>query len=319
MLDLLAEPTSGVAQKTEQEAGDLFAQYPDLVHDRLSELTAQDNRFAGALLALIADEPSEAQLADARAAAEKLKAPSRNTAEVVSVGTGALRQSLLARHLPPAGRAVLVQAQFDRAASPYEPGSNRADYYLAAANLFTDLENVEALFAEALLRASDPSPSHPDLFATLGNHPLGMLRTTGIITDTRTYAVFLAAALARTEEQKSRVRTTALGLLGAGQNSGYHAVRALQILGAKELFHHVTLLAVHQGWAARSLAAITWPGSTPIDATVGLLLARDPDQRVRRSLAGALREVDRREPTDQVREVLGADPRHSVRRLLEQP
>jgi hypothetical protein len=283
------------------------------------ELTAQDNRFAGALLALITDEPSEAQLADASAAAEQLKAPSRNTAGVVSVGTGAVRQSLLARHLPPDERAVLVQAQLDRAASPYEPGSNRADYYLAGANLSADLENVEALFAEALLRAGDPKPSHADLFANLGNHPLGMFRTTGMTTDTRAYAVLLAAALARTEEQKTRVRTSALGLLGAGQNSGYHAVRALQILGAEELFHHVTLLAVHQDWAARSLAAVTWPGSTPTDATVGLLLARDPDQRVRRSLAGALRKADHSEPTDRVREVLGADPRYSVRRLLGQP
>ncbi|KOV84629.1 hypothetical protein [Nocardia sp. NRRL S-836] len=318
LLGLLAEPTSGVAQKVEEEAGDLVTRHPDLVRDRLTELAAQDNRFAGSLLALITDEPSEAQLADARAAAEQLKAPSRNTAEVVSVGIGAVRQSLLARHLPPDERAVLVQAQLDRAASPYEPGSNRADYYLAAANLSTDLEDVEGLFAEALVRAGDPKPSHADLVVDLGNHPLGMYRTTGTITDTRPYAVLLAAALARTEEQKIRVRTSALGLLGSGQNSVYHAVRALQILGVEKLLQHVTLLAVHQDWATRCLAAVTWPRSAPTDATVGLLLARDPDQRVRRSLAGALRE-HHSEPAERVREVLRADPRHSVRRLLDQP
>ncbi|MGC7103141.1 hypothetical protein ACPZ19_51545 [Amycolatopsis lurida] len=318
LLDLLAEPTSGVANKVEEEAGDLFAQYPDLVRDRLTKLAAQNNRFAGALLSLITAEPSEAQLADARAAAEHLKEPSRNTAMSVDVGTGAVRQSLLARHLPPDEPAVLVQAQLDRAASPYEPGSNRADYYLAAANLAADLDD-EALFAEALVRAGDPKPSHADLFDSLGNHPLGMFRTTGMITDTRPYAVLLAAALARTGEQKIRVRTSTLGLLGSGQNSGYHAVRALQILGTEELFHHVTLLAVHQDWAARSLAAVTWPGSAPTDATVGLLLARDPDQRVRRSLASALREAHHSETTKRVREVLDADPRHSVRRLRDQP
>jgi hypothetical protein len=318
LLDLLAEPTSGAANKVEGEAGDLVTRYPDLVRDRLTELAAQDNRFAGALLALITDEPSEAQLADARTAAEQLKEPSRNTAMSVGVGTGAVRQSLLARHLPPDERAVLVQAQLDRAASPYEPGSNRADYYLAAANLSADLEDVEAFLAEALLRADDPKPSHADLFDDLGNHPLGTFRVTGMTTDTRPHAVLLAAALARTEEQKTRVRASALGLLGSGQSSGYHAVRALQILGTEELVQHVTLLAVHQDWATRSLAAVTWPGSAPTDATVGLRLARDPDQRVRRSLAGALREAHS-EPIERVREILGADPRHSVRRLLDQP
>ncbi|HWD81432.1 MAG TPA: hypothetical protein VG497_21200 [Kribbella sp.] len=318
LLGLLAEPTSGAADKVEQEAGDLVARYPDLVRARLTELAAQDNRFAGALLALITDKPSEAQLADARAAAEQLKKPSRNTALVVSVGTAAVRQSLLAGHLPPDERAVLVQAQLDRAASPYEPGSNRADYYLAATHLSANLEDVENLFAEALRRAGDPELSNADLADRLGNHPLGMFRSSGAITDTRPYAVILAAALARTDEQKARVRTCALGLLGLGRNAGYRAVQALQILGPGELLRDVPLLAVHQDWAARSLAAVTWPDSRPTDATVGLLLAKDPDQRVRRSLARAVREAHHSETIERVRAVLGTDPRHSVRRLLKQ-
>ncbi|MEV6825557.1 hypothetical protein [Amycolatopsis sp. NPDC051102] len=319
LLGLLAEPTSGAANKVEEEAGDLVTSYPDLFRARLTELAAQDNRFAGVLLALITDKPSEAQLADARAAAEQLKKPSRNTALVMSVGTAAVRQSLLAERLPPDERAVLVQAQLDRAASPYEPGSNRADYYLAAAHLSADLEDVESLFAEALLRAGDPEPSNADLADRLGNHPLGMFRSSGAITDTRPYAVVLAAALARTDEQKARVRTCALGLLGLGRNAGYRAVQALQILGPGELLRDVPLLAVHQDWAARSLAAVTWPDSTPSEATVGLLLAHDPDQRVRRSLARAVHEAHHSESIERVRAVLGSDPRHSVRRLLEQP
>ncbi|MYW91702.1 hypothetical protein G3I59_14090 [Amycolatopsis rubida] len=158
LLDLLAQTRSGVAHRVETSASELFSQHPDLVRPRLAELAAEGNRHAGALLSLITDEPSEAQLTAARAAAVELMAASKNTAQSIGAGAGAGRQSLLALHLPPEERTPLVRAQLDRAASPYEPGTNRSEYYLAAAALSDGLEDVDALFEEAMGRADDARP-----------------------------------------------------------------------------------------------------------------------------------------------------------------
>mgnify|MGYP006182971309 CR=1 FL=1 len=99
----------------------------------------------------------------------------------------------------------------------------------------------------------------------------------------------LAAALARTPNQKNQVRAHAINLLGL-DDASFYCVRALQILNPPDLINDVPLLAVHQHWAARSLAAITWAQNTPIDPAVGMFLATDADPRVRRALADTARE-----------------------------
>lgn len=105
-------------------------------------------------------------------------------------------------------------------------------------------------------------------------------------------------------------------LLGAGGCAGWYAVQALRALATDDLVRDVHLLAVHHEWAVRSLAALTWANSAPSDAAVGLLLASDLDQRVRRSLADGLRGAVTTAATEQVRKTLAADSRHSVRSLL---
>jgi hypothetical protein len=96
-------------------------------------------------------------------------------------------------------------------------------------------------------------------------------------------------------------------------------VRALQVLSPQELSQDVAFLSAHSHWAARSLAAVVWASNSPVDVTIGLRLARDPDLRVRRSLADTVRTVESTEAIERTKAALESDPRHSVRRLLHNP
>jgi len=78
----------------------------------------------------------------------------------------------------------------------------------------------------------------------------------------------------------------------------------------------VPLLATQQNWAARSLAALTWAASSPDDPAIGLLLAGDPDPRVRRALAHALRDSTHTAASTQVKDVMRTDKRYSIRSVL---
>lgn len=316
LLRLLEETSSGVSQTVERKAANLFTRHADTVRERIAAMAAGGNRSAAALLARMTDDPTAEQLEAARSAADTLSTPSGNTATSIGLGTGAVTQSLLARHLSQQERKMLVETQLEQAASPYEPGMNRADYYLAASNLADDLDGVDTIFDEAMRRASDQTPSQGDLLIGMGNHPLGTFRMSGMTVDTRPHATLLAAKLARSSEQKRRVRDHAISLLGVA-GGGHLSVRALQILAPQDLVTSMPLLAVHQDWAARSLAAIIWAQSSPIDPAIGLLLASDRDKRVRRSLADAIRMASRSEAIETVSAKLSDDPRFSVRALLE--
>lgn len=312
LLDLLATADSGASQTVEHEAADVFRQYRDLVIDRLQELEASGNTSAAALIVLSGDTPSAAQMTDAATA---LARPSTNTAENMGIGTGAVRQSYLAMHLPADERRRLIAIQLDRAAAPYEPGRNRADYLLAAANLSKNLDDTDDLFDRAILAADDGNPSTGDLFTSIGNHPLGAFRVSGQTLDTRPHAVLLAAALARTPDQRAETRRRALDLLSVPRDS-YFAVAALQRLAPADLIDDLPRLVLQTGWAARSLAALTWAASSPTDSTLGLVLARDSDVRVRRALAQAISATSDAPTIDAVRDVLQTDAHSSVRSLL---
>lgn len=317
LLGLLAESTSSAAQRVQNRAAELFERHAELVRERLAELVERGNRSAASLLALITDEPSAAQLAAAGAAAEQLAAPSTNTAQSMGIGTSAISQSLRALHLPAAERTELVRAQLDRAAAPYEAASDRADYYLAAANLADGLEDVADLFAEAIRRADDPTPSPGDLLPTFSSHPLSTFRTTGLAADARGHALFLAARLARTPDELEQVRKRAIGLLAAGGDTSHYAARALLRSKPEELQHDVAFLAVHQDWTARSVAALAWASNSLSDPGVGVHLAGDRDPRVRRTLAEAVQNAEPTEALDQVRQMLSSDPRYSVRHRVD--
>jgi hypothetical protein len=112
-------------------------------------------------------------------------------------------------------------------------------------------------------------------------------------------------------------RLPQLGLI-ATRSTGtdhYWSTRALQVL-TDDLTPQVVPLLATLGWPLRSLAAIVWAKSDNLDSSLGVSLSKDPGQRVRRALAGALATVPADPRTDPARQHLAGDPRFSVRSAL---
>jgi hypothetical protein len=261
--------------------------------------------------------PDSVALATAEEAAIALTSPTNSRSGSYEMGTGSVYQSVLARQLPPGRRADIIQVQLERCRSPYEAAVNRGEYLLAAANLTDDLPEAEAgkLFDAVIGLIQDASESEIDRVDRMLAHPLGALRVKNKIGDERPAGAFLAARLARTAEQKAAARDSALQLVGATENGDYWSTRALQVL-TDDLTPQIVPVLATLGWPLRSLAAIVWAKSDNLDSSLGMNLSKDPDQRVRRALAGALAGVPAGPRTDPIRQHLAADPRFSVRSAL---
>lgn len=311
LLDLLARASHAL----KRPARDFLIDQLPRVRDRLAGLAARGNRDAEEILALA--EPEMVTEPQAEAAYQALTAPLDSRQGVYAIGTNAIGHSHAAARLPADRRADLVRRQLERARSPYEDSGNRNDYLLAAANLADDLrqQDVDALFQLALTEATEPALSEPDALHAGFSHPLGSFRMTGSGRDSRPAAAFLAARLAANPDQRQQARDAALRLIGTDGDADYHVTRALQVL-QDGLDRDVPFL-VKQGWALRCLAAHTWARTPALPSTIGDLLTADPDPRVRRNLAQALTGIALDERTDNVRQQLLTDPRHSVRRLLQ--
>jgi hypothetical protein len=270
---------------------------------------------AGELLAGAA--PDSVALAAAEEAAAALTGPTSSTAGSYSMGTDAVYRSALARQLPPARRAEVIRAQLERCRSPYEAAMNRRDYLLAAANLADNLAGGEAdeLFDATISMTQGVTESEIDRADRMLSHPLGAMRVNNTISDERPAGAFLAARLARTPEQKAAARDAALRLLGGTQDGDYWSTRALQVLTG-DLTSEIAPVLATLSWPLRSLAAIVWVQSGSPDGTLGAKLARDPEQRVRRAMAGALAADPASDRTVPARQLLAADPRFSVRNAL---
>ncbi len=294
-------------------ARELLAEHLPLTRDRLVDLDSAGSSSAAELLA--DTEPEDIAPDVAEAASASLTAPLMSGPGYYATGTNAVEKSVLARALPPDRRAELIRAQLRRVRSPHEPVHNRTQYLLAAANLTDGLGQTDndELVVLALAEATSLMPSDADAVAGAFSHPLSAMRMTQS-DDSRPAAALLAARLARTAQQRDQARAAALRLIGADGDNDYYVTHALQVL-REDLARDIPYLA-KQGWALRSLAAIAWTNADVRDVQIGDLLARDPDARVRRALAGALASATSSQGTDAVLDVLRADPRHSVRRLL---
>lgn len=315
LLDML----KGQSHAAERYGSDFLLQNVDRfeVRQRLATLAAEGNHAATEMLAT-ATKPDVAtpdDLAAAEAAGAGLLAPPTSGPGVYNQGTGAVRQSVLARFLPPDRRVDLVQAQLDHARLPYESTGNRIEYLLAASNLIEDLpeKSAERFFEAALREATDPPQSLADDLNAQFNHPFGAFRITDT-QDSRPTAALLAARLAQTPEKKRAARDAALALVGTDDGADYRITHALQELDT-DLDDSLPYLAT-LGWALRSLAAIHWAKSGAASEHVGQKLASDPDPRVRRALARELALTGPSEHADVIRERLSQDARYSVRSLL---
>lgn len=284
----------------------------DQVRDRLQQMADQDHHEAAALLAYADREHISPKAA--QAAAQRLHTPTRNGPNHFGVGTGAINDSLLAAVLPVNERIACIEMLMSNAASPYEGSSNRDSYLVAASNLLDNLDegHWRDFFTAALDFVAHPPLSQVDAFHSSMRNPLGGMRIDDK-SDSRPAAAFLAARLASSPEERRLVRDCALRLIGVGTDEDYRVTTALQVVRA-ELGDSAALLA-QGGWTLRSLAAILWAQSTDLPEELGMMLSRDLDVRVRRTLATELRDKDDERSTH-VRAVLEADPRWSVRSIV---
>ena len=133
----------------------------------------------------------------AEQAAVKLMAELPSNVNMHSIGTGAVKQSIIAMALPVDRRGKLIAEQLRRAQSPYEGSHNRTDYLHAALNLAADMDDLTAgeLFELAIDVALNPSASEPDAHDSLFGHPLGAFRVNKDSADSRAAAALLAARL----------------------------------------------------------------------------------------------------------------------------
>ncbi|MFJ8010803.1 ATP-binding protein [Streptomyces fagopyri] len=313
--------------KALRRASDLLRQYGQGRIEQLSVLARDGSWAAVDALAYLADTtqdghpPSEERSTQATQALARLTASRAHTPGRIDFGTGEAvgRDATQIRVLPEPERVVAIRALIDRGKGP-EAAFDRADCIDAAASIATSLTQ-DAPFAdlcETALQAADhdSGPNAADLALGGMNHQLSIFRLNLASTDIRAHWLLLAAVVARSSEHAERVRERILLALPApADDGGYRLAEALQFLPREAVAPHAPLLAAHPHWAVRSLSAILWAGHTEALVQLGALLARDPDARVRRTLATEVaKRTDLR--SGAVATLLAADPRHSVRRLL---
>ena len=282
-----------------------------LAHDALTALAGTGNHWARETLSF--DGPNDFDATAASDALARLTTPLKHENGVYSVGTNAVGDSLLIRHLPPEAIHATITELLARADDPHLGSSDRGEYLIAAANLGSQIEQSRRseFFATAMRLATSPTPSEHDELNDQFTHKLGGFRINGTPRDSRPQAVVLAATLATDETQRNDVRRLIYSLLG--EESDYWPTRALQRLG-DTVKDDLAFLA-SQGWAIRSLVAILWADHGE-PAHLGSRLATDPDVRVRRALALALSQQPETSHLA-LREQLAADPAHSVRAALK--
>jgi hypothetical protein len=204
---------------------------------------------------------------------------------------------------------------------PEEPDSNREEFLAAARNVVFDLNQPDrdVLFEQAIrIAQGDFPPSRADREGLLSDHPLSRFRITLGTGDLRAAGLELAARMVGAPEQAEALQQVAVQLLRQGDaRTAQQVAAALSWLPRDQLALDMTLLAAYPHAGLRSLAAIRWTQDPASDPELGVVLARDPDPRVRRLLAEALSENPTPSESEPVRQILRHDARRSVRRRIQ--
>jgi hypothetical protein len=320
LLDLLAQGDS-VAERVLQRARQLFDEDQETVLPRLRELATGGSEHAARALGLLGYY-DDAQRQRGQQALDRWAAPRQRQPGTVFYGTSAIQDSILVRALPAVDRAAFAARMLELAEDPEEPGFNRHEFVGGAINVVSDLNEPDraVLFEQAMrLARGEFTPSRVDQDLPFSNHPLNRFRYSLDTGAQRPDGLELAARLASTPEEVAAVQAVAVELLRHGDaNTIQQVAVALSWLPREQLSLDRRLLATHPHHGLRTLAALRWAQDPASDPELGLALARDPDLRVRRMLAKAIREEPATLPDmEPVREILENDPRRSVRRSLE--
>ncbi|UXZ56564.1 restriction endonuclease [Curtobacterium sp. Arg-1] len=281
----------------------------------LRDLAGGGDRWARDFLAGASD-PHVAD-ADASAAMERLSTPLKFSPGVTTVGTRAPEDAVLALGRPKPEIDAACQELVARGSDQRVAWMDRVDYLRAAITLAPGLSETScsALLPKAELLAVAPTPTDESAGPFASPDSVTVDRSGRV----RLEAIHLAAMLARSDVDRARLRSIALGFV-RGQNSDRQAVRALDVLG--NLTEADVAFLSGQGEYARARAAMAWADQVQANpesplAHLGVRLAVDPHPLVRRSLARQVAEIVA--PVAAVAEVgqrLADDPRFSVRRLI---
>ncbi|WP_328439728.1 hypothetical protein [Nocardia puris] len=284
-----------------------------IAKEPLTQLASEGNRWAQETLA--AHFPDGTSMEVAEAALERLVTPLSHRPNRFTVGTHAVGDSLLVSALGSTRLVPAIAELLRRAQDPHVGDRDRGDYLIAAANIapHIDEDDRQTYLHEAMLYASSPTRSQHDELNKRLDHALGTFRITSTLGDSRQKALYLAACLATSSEQRTEIRNQTFAVLGEDDTSDYWSARTLQKLG-DTLRDDIGFLSA-QSWPLRSLAAILWvKHGRPIH--VGERLAKDDDVRVRRVLADALASSSSSTHQTAVHDILANDPAFSVRAKL---
>ncbi|MET8583596.1 hypothetical protein ABZX39_22400 [Streptomyces collinus] len=310
--------------KALHRARDLLIQYGQGRIQELSALADDGSWVAAEVLAYLAGTtsgdrpPSDPVIAQAKQALVRLTVPPVHDPARIQIGIGeaVAQDAVKVCVLPEPDRIKAIRALIARARGP-EPAMVRADCIDAAASLAVGLarESVSDDLYDNVIKAADhdSGPNAADLTMQGMNHQLSSFRLNLPPTDLKARWLLLAAVIARSAEKGEQVRERILlALPGAGDDDGHRLAQALQFLPPEVVAPHATLLAAHPHWAVRSFSAILWAGRRETPALLGTLLTRDPDARVRCTLATEV--AARTDPrSSAVAAILANDPRYSVR------
>jgi hypothetical protein len=214
----------------------------------------------------------------------------------------------------------LMKAAEDRG----EAAINRASALTAGRNLIYDVDTTTRrdTFERAKLFATgDQDGSHLDDQMT-NPHPLSSMQVNLGPATLRGPGLRLAASAADTREQRSWVaQQAATALRGDDDATANDAAHALHVIGTDiDTPPDPGLLAAHPNPTIKALAAV-YAAADPVKYAFVLEAgATDPDFRVRRSIADALRRTTTDQSEDdiavcnRVLHRLAGDPRHTVRR-----
>ena len=307
-----------MAEKTILHGQDLLRENSDRVAAHLRD-AARDNLFA-ALALIVAGADTAPCEPLARQFLEGATAPRVITPGVMAFGTGLPRTAYLITVLPEQERITFARAMVTLAQDERDATLNRCEALRAIRTVGRYLPEVarSELFEAVMPFASREGHGEPSdrLFSGFDDL-LQRYRISFGSESIEAAGLLAAAALSCSPDHYRRVERVGLRLFyGADDITLNTIAQALSMIPVEQLSLPAELLASQSNQWLRALAAVVWAQRRSEAEAIGLQLAKDASQHVRRSLAQALNEDDRHRA---VRAVLLGDARRSIRSIVERP
>lgn len=293
---------------------------PDALVERLTQLATEGDHTAQlTLLAYDTAHPALLEAARTRVAAEMARQDP--TPGQFSFGTSLPRAGSLARILDPTEQADFAAFCITFAEDDRWPESNRSEAVQAMRPIARELAEPQRhdICHRCLQLTITPGANALDAEMMGSLHPLSTARIDLDYGSLPREALQTAALLANTGDDAKLVARRAVQMLLQDERDVYAAAHALNALEFDDVDVDPHLLAMHRVTWARQAAAACFSRRPDLAPELGPALARDPDARVRRALAGGLALLRQRDPELAARlaDALRHDARWSIRRLVE--